>query len=93
MEWDGNWPGVLARRRLRGQIPAGAKVGDVVTGGDGGGTRIDIEVVSDNDGTLNGLVLFPGTWRDPPLEDVWTSTYRRLEESYPGAAPDDVRRR
>lgn len=87
VSWDGNWPGSVARRRLRGQIPPSVGVGDVIVGGDGGGTRIDIQVVEDDDGILTGLVLFPDTWRDPPLEDVWLRTYRRLAGLYPDEVP------
>jgi hypothetical protein len=82
--WNGNWPS--ARPRLRGKIPAGAKPGDIIIGGDGGGTRTDIAVVEDDDGTLSGEVV-PDSWRDPPLEDVWVSTYRRLELVYPEDVP------
>lgn len=88
--WDGNWPS--ARPRLRGQIPLGAKPGDVIVGGDGGGTRIDIVVVEDDDGTLSGEEV-PGTWRDPPLEGVFSSTYRRLERLYPEEVPPAIRAR
>ena len=82
--WDGNWPS--ARARLRGRIPEHAREGDTIVGGDGGGTRIDITVLRDEDGTLTGEAV-AGTWRDPPLEDVWLSTYRRLAELYPGEVP------
>jgi hypothetical protein len=27
------------------------------------------------------------TWRDPPFEDVWLETYRRLETLYPDEVP------
>jgi hypothetical protein len=64
----------------------------VLIGGDGGGTRIDIEVVEEDDGTLTGLPLFPDTWRDPPLEEVFIETYRRLERSYPDEVPPDARK-
>ena len=29
----------------------------------------------------------PDSWRDPPFEDVWLATYRRLERLYPGEIP------
>jgi len=82
--WDGNWPS--PRPRLRGRIPASARAGDVLTGGDGGGTRIAIRVVEDDDGVLTGEEV-PGSWRDPPFEDVWLATYSRLERLYPGEIP------
>ena len=85
--WDGNWPPEVARLALRDRLPPGAKPGDTVIGGDGGGTRIDIRVVADDDGVLTGDVLFPETWRDPPLEDVWVAAYSRLEAAYPDAIP------
>ncbi len=84
VSWDGNWPS--SRPRLRGRIPASATPGDVLVGGDGGGTRIEIRVVEDNDGVLTGEEI-PDSWRDPPLEDVWGATYRRLEHLYPGEIP------
>jgi len=84
VQWDGNWPSSLPR--LRGRIPASAKAGDVLVGGDGGGTRIQIRVVEDDDGVLTGEEV-PGSWRDPPSEDVWLATYRRLESLYPGEIP------
>jgi len=40
---------------------------------------------------LTGDVLSE-TWKDPPFEDVWTETYRRLEELYPEEVPE-IRRR
>jgi hypothetical protein len=82
--WDGNWPS--PRPGLRGRIPASAKAGDVLVGGDGGGTRIQIRVIDDDDGVLTGEEV-PGSWRDPPSEDVWLATYRRLESLYPGEIP------
>jgi len=84
VQWDGNWLSSLPR--LRGRIPASAKAGDVLVGGDGGGTRIQIRVVEDDDGVLTGEEV-PGSWRDPPSEDVWLATYRRLESLYPGEIP------
>ena len=84
--WDGNWPESIARLRLRGRIPVGARPGDVLVGSDGGGTRIDIRVVEDEDGVLTGDVLSE-TWKDPPLEDLWLETYRRLEKAYPEEVP------
>jgi hypothetical protein len=47
VSWDGNW--ASSRPRLRGRIPASARPGDVLVGGDGGGTRIEIRVVEDDD--------------------------------------------
>ena len=82
--WDGNWPS--PRPRLRGRIPASARAGDVLAGGDGAGTRIAIRVVADDDGMLTGEEV-PDSWRDPPFEDVWLATYRRLERLYPGEIP------
>ena len=82
--WDGNWPS--ARPRPPGKIPEGAEPGDIIVGGDGGGTRIDIAVLEDDDGTMSGEAV-PDTWRDPPLEDVWLSTYRRLKHLYPQEEP------
>src|SRR2546425_5220959 len=61
--WDGNWPS--AAPRLRGRIPATARPGDVIIGGDGGGGRTALLVTADDDGVTTGEV-FPGTWRDPP---------------------------
>jgi len=87
VDWDSNWPPEVARLALRDRLPPGAKPGDIVIGGDGGGTRIDIRVVADDDGVLTGDVLFPETWRDPPLEDVWVAAYSRLEAAYPDAIP------
>jgi hypothetical protein len=84
VDWDGNWPS--ARPRLRGRIPASAAPGDVIVGGDGGGTRIDIRVTKDDDGVLTGAEV-ADTWRDPPLEEVWLATYRRLEALYPDEIP------
>jgi hypothetical protein len=89
--WDGNWPDSVARKRLRGRMPAGARLDDVVIGSDGGGTRIKIRVVEDN-GVLTGDVL-DETWTDPPLEDVWSDTYSRLEALYPEEIPELLRRR
>ena len=45
-----------------------------------------IRVVEDGDGMLTGEEV-PGSWRDPPFEDVWLATYRRLERLYPGEIP------
>lgn len=87
--WDGNWPS--ARPRLRSRIPVGVRAGDVIIGGDGGGTRIDLAVIEDDDGVLTGVEM-PNTWRDPPLEEVWVSTYQRLEHLYPNEVPPSVRR-
>ena len=84
VSWDGNWPS--SRPRLRGRIPASARAGDVLAGGDGGGTRIEIRVVEDDDGVLTGEEV-PDSWRDPPSEDVWLAAYRRLERLYPGEIP------
>jgi len=84
VSWDGNWPS--ARPRLRGRIPASARAGDVLAGGDGEGTRIAIRVVEDDDGVLTGEEV-PGSWRDPPFEDVWVATYNRLEHLYPEEIP------
>jgi hypothetical protein len=84
--WDGNWPDSVARKRLRGKMPADARPDDVVIASDGGGTRIKIRVVEDN-GVLTGEVL-DETWTDPPLEDVWSDTYSRLEALYPEEIPD-----
>lgn len=84
VSWDGNWPS--SRARLRGRIPASARAGDVLAGGDGAGTRIAIRVVEDDDGMLTGEEV-PDSWRDPPFEDVWLATYRRLERLYPGEIP------
>ncbi len=89
--WDGNWPESVARLRLRGRIPVGARPGDVLVGGDGGGTRINIRVVEDRDGVLTGDVLSE-TWKDPPFEQVWLETYRRLEKAYPEEVPQIQRR-
>jgi hypothetical protein len=86
VSWDGNWPREVARRRLRGQIPPSARPGDVVVGSDGGGVRIDIQVIEDSDGVLTGDVL-SNTWRDPPFEDIWLETYRQLEALYPNEVP------
>ncbi len=55
-------------------------------GGDGGGTRIEIRVIEDDDGVLTGEEV-PDSWRDPPFEDVWLAAYRRLERLYPGEIP------
>ncbi len=82
--WDGNWPSL--RPRLRGRIPASARPGDVLAGGDGGGTRIAIRVVEDDDGVLTGEEV-RDSWRDPPFDDVWVATYRRLARLYPGEIP------
>jgi hypothetical protein len=82
--WDGNWPS--ARPRLRGRMPTSAKVGDVLVGGDGGGARIEIRVVEDDDGVLTGEEVLD-SWRDPPSEDVWVAAYRRLERQYPDEIP------
>lgn len=87
--WDGNWPS--SRKRLRGRIPARFAPGDVIIGGDGGGTRIDILVTEDDDGALTGEHM-SDAWRDPPLEDVWVETYRRLERLYAEEVPLAVRR-
>jgi hypothetical protein len=84
VSWDGNWPS--SRPRLRGRIPASARAGDVLAGGDGGGTRIAIRVVEDDDGVLTGEEV-PGSWRDPPFEAVWLATYSRLERLYPEEIP------
>jgi hypothetical protein len=84
MSWDGNWPS--SRPRLRGRIPASARAGDVLAGGDGAGTRIAIRVVEDDDGMLTGQEV-PDSWRDPPFEGVWLTIYRRLERLYPGEIP------
>ncbi len=90
VNWDGNWPHSVARKRLRGRMPAGARLDDVVIGGDGGGTRIKIRVVED-DGVLTGDVL-DETWTDPPFEEVWSETYGRLETLYPEEVPAIARR-
>lgn len=90
VDWDGNWPHDIALKRLRGKMPAGARHGDVLIGGDGGGTRIKIRVVED-DGVLTGDVLDP-TWMDPPYENVWSDTYRHLETIYPHEIPPAARR-
>ena len=74
------------RPRLRGRIPAAARAGDALVGGDGRGTRIEIRVVEDDDGTLTGEHV-QDRWRDPPFEDVWLAAYRRLERLYPGEIP------
>lgn len=84
VSWDGNWPSL--RPRLRGRIPASARAGDVLAGGDGAGSRIAIRVVEDDDGMLTGEEV-PDSWRDPPFEDVWLATYRRLERLYRGEIP------
>jgi len=84
VSWDGNWPS--ARPRLRSRIPASASAGDVLAGGDGGGTRIAIRVIEDDDGVLTGEEV-PDSWRDPPFEDIWLATYSRLERLYPGEIP------
>lgn len=86
--WDGNWPS--ARRRLRGRVPTSARPGDIVIGGDGGGVRIALEILADDDGTLTAEAL-PGRWRDPPFEDVFCATYRRLARLYPDEIPPDQR--
>ena len=85
VSWDGNWPN--PRPRLRGRMPATARPGDILIGGDGGGTRIDLRVVEDPDGVLTAEIVSQDTWRDPPLEDVWVETYRRLEAAYPQEIP------
>lgn len=82
--WDGNWP--CSRPRPRGRIPAAARPGDVLAGGDGGGTRIKIRVVVVDDDVLTGEEV-RDSWRDPPSQDVWLATYRRLERLYPGEIP------
>jgi hypothetical protein len=84
--WDGNWPHELAARHLRGRMPANVRPGDVVVGGDGGGVRIDIRVIADESGVMTGDVL-DDTWRDPPFEDIWLATYKRLEELFPAEVP------
>jgi hypothetical protein len=84
VSWDGNWPN--PRPRLRGRIPASARAGDVLAGGDGGGTRIAIRVIEDDDGVLTGKEV-PDSWSDPPFEDSWLATYSRLERLYPGEIP------
>jgi hypothetical protein len=84
--WDGNWPHSVALVRLRGRIPVGARPGDLLVGSDGEGTRIDIRVVEDEDGVMTGNVLSE-TWKDPPFEDVWLDTYRRLEKAHPEEVP------
>ena len=89
--WDGNWPQSVARVRLRGHIPVGARPGEVLVGSDGAGARIYIRVAEDEDGVLTGDVLSE-TWRDPPFENVWTETYRRLEKLYPSEVPEIGRR-
>lgn len=58
----------------------------MLAGGDGGGTRIQIRVVEDDDGVRTGTEV-PGSWRDPPFEDVWTATYQHLERLYPEEIP------
>ena len=85
--WDGNWPRSVARVRLRGHIPVGARPGEILVGSDGAGARIDVRVVKDEDSVLTGDVLSE-TWKDPPFEDVWTEMYRRLEELYPEEVPE-----
>ena len=82
--WDGNWPS--AAPRLRGTIPIGTRPDDVIVGGDGGGVRTQLRVIRDTDGVLTAEVI-PDTWRDPPFEEVWLDTYRRLEELYPEEVP------
>lgn len=84
VQWDGNWHSSLPR--LRGRIPASAKAGDILVSGDGGGTRIEIRVVEDDDGVLTGEEV-RDSWRDPPFEDVWLAAYRRLESLYPKEIP------
>lgn len=82
--WDGNWPS--AAPRLRGKIPAGTRPGDVIIGGDGGGTRTQLRVMEDPDGVLTAEMV-PDTWRDPPSEEIWLETYRRLAQLYPEEVP------
>lgn len=82
--WDGNWPS--AAPRLRGKIPAGARPGDAIIGGDGGGVRTQLQVTEDTDGVLTAEAI-ADTWRDPPFEDVWLGTYERLAELYPEEVP------
>ncbi len=86
--WDGNWPN--ARPRLRGAIPADSRPGDMLVGGDGGGTRIHLEVVEEPDGVLSATEVV-GTWRDPPLEEAFTETYERLAQLYPEEIPPELR--
>ena len=64
--WDGNWPQSVARVRLRGHIPVGARPGEVLVGSDGAGARIDIRVVADEDGVFTGDVLAE-TWKEPAV--------------------------
>jgi hypothetical protein len=84
VSWDGNWPS--SRPRLRGPDPG------IFQGGRCPGRRrrrrhrIAIRVVEDDDGVLIGEEV-PDSWRDPPFEDVWLATYRRLERLYPGEVP------
>jgi hypothetical protein len=85
VSWDGNWPN--PRPRLRGRMPPTVRPGDILIGGDGGGTRIDLRVVEDPDGVLTAEIVSQETWRDPPLEDVWIETYRRLASLYPEEVP------
>jgi hypothetical protein len=82
--WDGNWPN--AAPRLRGKIPTGAQPRDVIIGGDGGGTRTRLRVIQDPDGVLTAEEI-ADTWRDPPFEEIWLGTYRRLAELYPEEVP------
>jgi hypothetical protein len=82
--WDGNWPSCY--ERLRGRMPPGVRPGDIVLGGDGGGTRISIEVAEHPEGGLTGEHL-RRTWRDPPFEEYWLDTYSRLAARYPEEIP------
>jgi hypothetical protein len=84
--WDGNWPPEKARARLKGRIPSSKRPGDVIVGSDFGGTRIDILVTEMPDGILTGEPL-SDTWRDPPFENVWIDTYKRLAAHYPDEVP------
>jgi hypothetical protein len=43
-------------------------------------------VIEDADGVLTAEAI-ADTWRDPPLEEVWLETYRRLAERYPEEVP------
>jgi hypothetical protein len=78
------WQLAILTAWAAGRIPASARVGDVLAGGDG--ARIAIRVVADDDGMLTGREV-PDSWRDPLFEDVWLAMYRRLERLYPGEIP------
>ena len=85
MFWDGNWPSAGPHRR--GKLPAAARPGDILVGGDGGGVRHQLRVYADEDGVLTAE-NHGDTWVDPPFEDVWLGEYRRLEAFYPDETPN-----